>query len=473
VSYKPVEFPSFGGLDLRRDPQETQGAVDLQNVMFDEDGVVRTRPGATSAATAAANATSVFRLSSSWFFLTTGSNLYAFNGPPFSSAGSTASTDLPVQLVPSPSDTTAAYFTAGLTTSTVKKVTTSPVISSPGGIPTGNCLGVQNPEERLVVGNAGNVTGKVAFSDAGTPETFGANNFAQLPGKIHALVSWNNQLFAFTAAGLFVFYGNSTDAAGQPEFNYRLVARVDGLLNITASGTTAVAGPDGVYFLTTYGIYKTTGGPPVSISDKLTPLLTGAFIPPYLSGQLASTGGPPSGPIHADSERLYVHVTNGYFLIYTFANQHWTWWRVGAHALMLPSMMNSDNQLYPMYASTSTTSILRLDPTATSDNGTSITSYYRSGFSDFGGPGRESYIREFLLDGVGTVDFKTAVDDSATLSSADSITLGTSPAIARGRSRTAVRGTNVSFYLGATSGVWQVARVIANIRGRRDAGPES
>lgn len=471
----PVEFPAFRGLDLRRDPQEARdGAVDLQNVVFDEPGVVRTRPGTALILTAAANPTAILKLSSNKFILTTGSNLYAVSGPPYSASAGTACTDLPVQTVASPEigvvDT--AFFTTGVPTSTIKMVDASAAITSPAGIPTGSCLAVQSPDARLVVGNAGNNSGRVAFSDPGAPGVFGANNYVTLPGLVIALVTWNDLLFAFCSTGLYVFYGNSTDSAGEPIFNFRLVARVEGLWEVATSALTAVAGPDGVYFVSRSGVHQTTGGPPISISDPLQPMFTQNYLPPYLSGQLASWGGASPGPIHADSQRLYLYMTNGYWFVYSFATKDWSWWgQLGQ--MLIPAMPTSSASLQPILGKTFTTAVTQMSPTATSDNSAAIASWYRSGFWNPGPPGTEANIREWLLDGVGAVTFKTAVNDVATLGSGATVTLGTSPAIAQGRDRRAVRGRDVSFEISATSGVWSVSRVIAEVAGTKGTGEKS
>jgi hypothetical protein len=89
----------------------------------------------------------------------------------------------------------------------------------------------------------------VRFSDAGVPETFGANNYVDLtPGDgehVNRLVAWGGDLYAFKDTKSFVFYGNSVDSSGNPVFNYRTVAVGAGL----ASGAAHAIAPEGIYFL--------------------------------------------------------------------------------------------------------------------------------------------------------------------------------------------------------------------------------
>ncbi len=477
--YKAVEFPSFGGLELRQDAQEA-ATIDAKNVMFDRPGRVYARYGLSTLLTASAAPTAIFKQSSYLWFYFTGSNVYAVAQG--TQLGGSACTDTPTQLLPSPVSGGAAYYIVGTystSSSTVKKVThaASPVVSSPAGIPSASCLGVQTPDDRLVVGNAGGTIGKLAFSDPGDPETFDADNYVTLPYRqdgICAIRNWNNLLFVFTDIALFVFYGNSTDSGGGSVFNYRLVSGdIQGLATATYGSFSTASTMDGLYFNTRTGLWKTTGGPPELVSQAIGPLYTSTVSPYFSGGNL----GVALRRVHADDTYVYVQTGgDNYIMVYNTREKWWTAWDVNtvSFVMMIPGMTSASGSIgsRPIFAWTGSTAIGQMDPAATSDVGNAISSLYRSGFSNPGEAGAESYVREWLIDGTGTVTFKTATDDATTLSSGNSVTLGTSPAIARGRDRTAVKGSNFSWQVGASSGAWSVSRVIANLRGQREAGPD-
>lgn len=468
ANYEPREF-RFGGLDLASDAQETPGCIDVLNVAFNRGGIIRSRDGTVSAATAAAVPTSMLKWSNTRFVLGTGVRVYVFNGPPYTVLGSTATVDVPVMLVPSPVTDDTAYYCTSSSGSATKKITSGGTVSSPGGsLPTGNVLGVQTPSNRLVVGNSGGTAGKLAFSDAGTPETFTSTSWVQLPNTITNLVTWNDQLFCFTERAIYLFYGNSVGPTGQPEFNFRLVSdRVAGLWADGFGQKMVATTLDGVYFNTTTGVYKTTGGPPVLISQALSPLFNNDSTPPYFTPSL---GGFPNQPLKADNHHLYQQVDDDYWFVYDLDQHLWSLWRFPGAGFLLPDMLTSSSELRLILGYPASTTITQTGPSYTSDNGSAIATLYRNGFVDLAAPGVEGTMREWLVNGYGTVDFKTAVDDAATLSAAASLTLGTAPAITMAKDRTAVKGRNVSWQISSASGAWAVSRVIGNQHNARAPG---
>ncbi len=84
--------------------------------------------------------------------------------------------------------------------------------------PTCSFLGVTPADNRLVAACDTTNRSRVKFSDAGDPETFGANNYVDLdPGdgeQIMAICNWREQLFVFKQTKFFRFYGTSTDEGG-------------------------------------------------------------------------------------------------------------------------------------------------------------------------------------------------------------------------------------------------------------------
>lgn len=126
------------------------------------------------------------------------------------------------------------------------------------------------------------------FSDENAPETYQATNFVQLdPGdgeRITGVVGFQNQLFVFKYTKVYVFYGVDPDDDGAPLPRYRTMTLPDPIA-ITADPTLwdpVCAGPDGVYFITAQGLWKTTGGTParvpLKISNVFSGILTGSLI---------------------------------------------------------------------------------------------------------------------------------------------------------------------------------------------------
>jgi hypothetical protein len=117
----------------------------------------------------------------------------------------------------------------------------------------------------------------VWFSEPGDAESYESTAFEQLsPGdgeEIVGCVEWNGQIFVFKETNLFVFYGVETDEEGKPKFNFRTIHLPARVRQAHPNGNGVVAaGDEGVYFLTNKGIYWTSGGAPVSISEALGPL---------------------------------------------------------------------------------------------------------------------------------------------------------------------------------------------------------
>ena len=467
---KPIEFPGFGGLDLRKDPQEGT-AVDVLNVAFDRPGTVRTRPGTTSIYTAAANITTLAKMDPGggvhpYIVFTTGSNIYVISiYAVVALEGSTATTDGVYSHVGSPVDDVLYYCNgAGV----VKKLTETASLSAPAGIPGGTYfVTTQSPDSRLVCSGFGGV---VSFSEPADPETFGVDDYVTLPGDVTEVASYNDLVFALNDTGLYVFYGNSTDSTGGTIFNYRLITReVKNISN--AIDRCMAAGPDGVYINTETGLYKTTGGIPTKISNPVEPMYEGNA-PSLLGYASASTV---RAPVFVDSKYLYLDSASvGYFWVLKLDTGEWSLWST-PYNYIVAGVSASSTSTVPIFGSYNGTTIAKLDYAATSDAGTAIVSRYRSGFFNPGPPGTESVIREWQIDGTsstGAVTFSTSQDDSATLSGA-SVSVGTSPTMGTGRDRRAVKGRNFSWQIGASSGSWSVSRVIANLRGARATGPES
>jgi hypothetical protein len=153
------------------------------------------------------------------------------------------------------------------------------VFTTPGGVPAAFSMTLSPTSNRLVIIDW-TLHHRVKFSDAGTPETFTANNFVDLHPNdgsgLVGLATWRDLVFAFKQNKFFVFYGESTDSSGNPIFNYRTVDTGVGMAAFESTKQAAAA-PDALYFGNDEGIWRTTGGPPEKVSQALDPIFRNEF----------------------------------------------------------------------------------------------------------------------------------------------------------------------------------------------------
>jgi hypothetical protein len=343
-----------------------------------------------------------------------------------------------------------------------------------GATPNGRSVAVTPWDNRAVIGPVGAAASasRLLFSDPGDLGTWPTNNFIDLISEsepITAILTWRDMLFVFKANRYYVFYGTSVDSAGGPIFNYRTVATGVGAAGYRA----ACAAPDGVYFMHSTGVYRTVGDLPVKVSGALDPLFTAAATPLFQGNKVSPIQFANAHLCHSNGRVACAYTatgasTNQQMVVFDTIEQAWTYWNVPASAMASWSDATVGDTL--MFGTPAATFRIGKFDSSTSDNGTAIASRYRTAFWNPGQAGGESVIREWLFDGYGTVDVKTAANDSSTLGAAASVALGTSPAIAQGRDRRACRGRNFSLEISASSGAWSLSRAIANVRGQRNAG---
>lgn len=491
-----LEIPRFGGLDLRNDSQEigAAAAIDMLNVDADKllGGKCATRWGLSQAdvsggsgsyfiAYPVAGSLYLFRWSGSSVNLDKMSTAGAITGVGFGSgAGTVFMTPNSVASLGTPTTATTFFVIRdGAGTGVTLRKTDGSTVSSSVGKPA--FVAVTPWDDRLVqagfIAAADSPTGAngslstVFFSDAGAPETFAADNFVHLrPGDevITGMVAWRNLLMVFKSSHLFTFWGTSTDGDGEPVFDYDHVT----LPSRTISWP--VVGTDGVYFMTDDGVYRTTGRDAVKVSEAIDGIFNqnaSTSLAMNLSSQAL---------LHWADEKLFVSYTTqaatSRVLVFDPRSGIWALWGFPAYPASIVEWPAS-TWAFPtgkaqVYVAQSNSHIYRLSSSATDDYGTAISSSYQTGFFDGGSGASEKLVREWLLDGSGTVTIKTAVNDGS-LGTGQSVTLGTAPAIARGRDRRSVRGRNFSLQFSATSGAWSVSRAFGNVTGQRAVGLSS
>lgn len=438
MSYRPFNHPGFGkGLNLRDQPDvvDPQYGIDCLNVVFTELGAVKTRDGydnhTSSALTNTVDSLYPYYESdgTNQILAGCGTRLEAVNTSGAVVASLTGLTGGPWQFIRFGAPNSERAY-AGNGTDTLRKwdgaAWTAPTATVDGvgalAMPKARYLAVMGRSNRLVASGFATTTGgpngstsspsHVYFSDAGAPETWQVTsvpatplyqNAVQLtPGdgeKIQAVVSWREYVFVFKESKFFVFYGESTDSAGGPVFDYRTVDAGVGL----ASPRAIAVGREGVYFLHQSGVYVTTGQEPQQVSDVVDPFFNGQTSDFYLGGSLNYAQITQCAMAWHD-ERLYLSVpgtgatTNNRTLVYDPRYGWWSLWDVAASALCSWRPAGQPRLMFG-YA-TGAKHIGLLSPSFTTDDGTTIVARWRSGFHDEGIPDVKT-VRELKVWGKG------------------------------------------------------------------------
>jgi hypothetical protein len=426
VATSPFVVDKFGGLDVFNDPQELgpSTAIDLLNADLDQRGRVRARDGSSALTAAAASAPTQA------LFATTASGaeqaITNINGTltPYALSGGAAGTTQAVLA----SVTNNSFVNFGTPAATRAYVAAGVLYrydgawTAIGAAPiTPGIIAVTANDNRLVISD----NDKISFSDAGAPETFGANNFVRLwPGDgetVTALIRWRDYLFAFKQTKFAVFTGTSTDSAGNPIFNYR---SVDAGRGAFARGM-AVAGEEGVYFADSTGIYLTSGDKPVYISRQIEPWLrSGSF------GSLPAFSLASSLTLTYHDRRLYVTYPNNassVTLVYDPQIAAWSVWQLGAVSLGTAPQTYTNRGLY--FGDFTSKKVAKMDSSVATDLGSAFSWSWTSAPYDLGYPGQVKITRESRLWGVGTVTLKVA-NDYSSFDTGSALTLGTNPTVA-------------------------------------------
>lgn len=469
---RTLGFNDFSGLNLNDAPDET-GCIDISNVDL-EPGAIRTRDGSTrfNETVSAGGALERFRLhvtgagNSQVLAVDAGNTLRAYNSSGVQVATQAVGSGA-CEFAHIGTPTATYTYIADNKTNTLFRWDGS-AFSAPAGMPEAMHLAVQSPDNRLVAANVdvgGNAhSSRVDFSEAGDPETWGANDFVNLhPGDgqtIKAVAAWRDLVFVFKRKKIFVFYGNSTNASGTTVFNYRLLT---GALGCERIGAVTV-GDQGVYFLAHDGVYLTTGSGTRKVSQALDPYFRGDVLPFFNQTVEENVGGFESALEWHDG-RLFWHHQVADLTFVLDPELGWTVWNLGNDTQWVNEYQPSGADKPQLMYSDSTGYLYTITPGATTDNGTAIASRYRTGFYDLGEQG-EKRLKVAELWGSGTVNLKLS-RDFGSLDSARSAVLGTAPAIDHVSVPCGKTGHVLSHEFSASSGAWKIHRAAMTFRPKR------
>ncbi|HEY6889217.1 MAG TPA: hypothetical protein VI300_15595 [Solirubrobacter sp.] len=376
-------------------------ATATSNVALDTPGLLRTRDGYVSFAT---TGTATTRLH--YFYADPNPYLIADQATQmqaYNSAGThvatVACTGLHAFVTYGTASANPAVYTIGRSDSSMRKFNGAAWSAVGGTAPTtGRGLAVTGASNRLVVAGS-NGGDRVWFSDPGAPETYGANNFVDLdPGNgefITGACSWANDVYVFKQSAFYVFYGESIDSDGQPIFNYR---KVQGVGAVQSYGPLCPT-PQGLYFLADDGVYLTTGGPPVKVSQALDQLF----------GAGRSNALQTSLNVNLSWYRGQLFVVLGLItgdprvFVWYRATNSWAEWDLmdGKTGGMFAANPHNTGVFF---CNGTDNAIYLMSQAATTDNGSAISWSYKSGRYEVAERNRTAVIRQEQLTGTGTVN---------------------------------------------------------------------
>jgi hypothetical protein len=512
VTYFSADFNTFGGLVLNAAPDEVgaQQAIDLLNVDFSTPGAVRSRDGfarfgvTTLAPSAGISYTkSVVGAAGDRQFVASDSSgpavaAFTDTGTLITSFSLTGTSNAPLAFAVFGTASTAyAYGIArkngagaqpGVLVRWDSSAFSAAVSADFGTILSPQAVGVQRQDNRMVTAG-GDDGATVYFSKKGDAETWTGTDTGNVTLDPHngelirGICAWGTDLFVFKESTFYRFYGNSLAADGvTPVFNYKPVVG-KGMARWIWDG--CVASPRGVYFVADDGVYLTSGGAPTKVSQALDPLFLGTTSSFYTGATLSKTPIGPGGAVTGKKMAwingiLYVSLGGGLMAVLYEQTGTWSLWSTPASVGFVTPFSGTSSTFDRLIIGDMTNSVLgKYTPGQTTDNGSSITSRWCSGFYEMSYRSRSGYwvgasektIRETMLWGTGSVNVQLA-HDYGTLDAGATLTMtpGTKPA----RRRFAIRGTNFAHQLASVAGgAWTVQRLAQHVRGNRPVGIET
>lgn len=310
----------------------------------------------------------------------------------------------------------------------------------------------------------------VFFSDAGAPETFSANNFIHLrPGDgedIRGMAVYRGQLYVFKQSTMFIFSGESVGSTGAPVFDYRAVSlpvSIDPSVGVLR-GPVVVAGENGVYYLAGDGLYRTTGGPPVRVSQALDRAFVSTDVVSLTTVR----------QISASDHRILLQ-NSGDQYVYDERMDQWTYWSsavlgISPKAPIVSWPAGRSSQIRS-HVWTSLATMYYSSEQVSDDFGNAIDANYTTGFSDLGAASIKTVKRvQVWGSGVVTVGLN---DDLEPADAGSAVTLSSAfPSASTGYRSLARRGTQFQLKLSSNSlaSDWQVGAVELHVRRPRAVG---
>lgn len=435
MSYKPVEFPTFGlGLNLRDQPDvlELGAALDLLNVEFSERGAVVQRGGyAKFTSSELTNQPD----SMAAFYKTDGTKrLIVGNGNRLDAVDSSGASTHNVAPTANPhffcrfggpgaerifianGTDTVRYYDGGFTTP-----------GYTGTTPDGKFLAVTPWDNRMLnanrVGTAGGDNpSSVRFSAPGDPLTWDADDWNDLtPGdgeQIMGMVTFRDYVIVFKESKYFAIHGTGLGPTGDDTLVIRPYDYGVGLVAPRALAVTE----EGVYFLDRKGVYRTEGGPPELVSSLIEPMLLGG-VSTYFKSASLNTANISISAMTAWQNRIYLAVptggssTNNRMLVFDPHAGWWSLYDIPASAMEV-FRISSDEELMFAYPTGLNhigrhrppgSAYLADDTNTAGVGGNAIISRWRSGWANFGAT-QQKFAREVKLWGAGQCDITVFVD---------------------------------------------------------------
>jgi hypothetical protein len=475
AGYRPFQFTDFsGGLNLRdkADAVGDKEAIDLLNVTFTERGAIRQRDGyvdfTLADLTNRVDSLSPFYTVAGTRQLVAGAGtrldvVDAVGNPAGAATGLTGGPYTFARFgdpthewlfAANGKDTLRRWDGAAWDTGAASAVVNAPVGSAPNGaMPKAGAVCVlpstpgstsgTNASNRLIAtafgtqatagpGGAATTPSRVYFSNAGQPMVWewdgdpgdvatqrpprGRNYKDLTPGDgeaILAAVAWRELAFIFKETKFFIFWGEGEGDDGTPAFQVREVANAIGL----ASPQAVAVGRDGVYFMNRRGVYRSSGGDPVLLSDVISPMWT-QDPDVYFQSEAINLSALAQARALWHEERLYLAVPTGSspandrVLVYDTQHEWWSLydWPVSA----LTSFRFGEREDLHFGYATGPQRIGRQGVGVATDRGLPIASRWRSGWSDYGSS-QQRTLRETKVWGSGAVSVGFATDFNRTL----------------------------------------------------------